>query len=265
MCFLVFMSLAIVHDLSVAVMHFIHHFTFKFCRYVVPLLSIWRILFFHFIPFCMAAPMPTPTPTPTPTPMPPQPTPTPARTPTPTSIPTLPQLHADQDSSMWLIISGAVGIMIAIVLLIAHWRTQLQASEQCAGVCCTSLFPPPRRRRLPHPPPSPPPMAPEPADDVEMQCAETMPEPSTFEIEQILIEDLPYVSAFSKSRNGKRDILKATLHCRHTGPQACIGTAAGTLTRLILSTVPTRSGPRPQVGQRNLCSTPPSCVTSTLQ
>jgi hypothetical protein len=135
MCFLVFMSLAIVHDLSVAVMHFIHHFTFKFCRYVVPLLSIWRILFFHFIPFCMAAPMPTPTPTPTPTPMPPQPTPTPARTPTPTSIPTLPQLHADQDSSMWLIIS----------------------------------------------------------------------------------------------------------------------------------TVPTRSGPRPQVGQRNLCSTPPSCVTSTLQ
>jgi hypothetical protein len=30
-------------------------------------------------------------------------------------------------------------------------------------------------------------MAPEPADDVEMQCAETMPEPSTFEIEQILI------------------------------------------------------------------------------
>ena len=61
---------------------------------------------------------------------------------------------------------------------------------------------------------------------MEMQCAETMPEPSPFEIEQILIEDLPYVSAFSKSRNGKRDILKATLHCRHAGPQACIGTAA---------------------------------------
>ena len=49
---------------------------------------------------------------------------------------------------MWLIISGAVGIMIAIVLLIARWRIQLQASEPCAGPCCALLFPPFRRRRL---------------------------------------------------------------------------------------------------------------------
>ena len=30
-------------------------------------------------------------------------------------------------------------------------------------------------------------MAPEPADDVEMQCAETMPEPSTFEIDSVSV------------------------------------------------------------------------------
>ena len=56
-CFLAFISLAIVHDLSVAVVHFIHHFISKFCHYVVPLLGIWRVLFFHSIPYTPDAPV----------------------------------------------------------------------------------------------------------------------------------------------------------------------------------------------------------------
>ena len=67
-------------------------------------------------------------------------------------------------------------------------------------------------------------MAPEPAD-VEMQCDETLPPPTAYEIEEVLIDELPYVSRFSKSRNGKRDVLHATLHCRHAGPQATIATS----------------------------------------
>jgi hypothetical protein len=175
---------------------------------------------------CMASPAPAPTPTPTPEPLP---TAVPAPAPVPRPSSSLePSVVSSPVLSPACITMGGLVLFAALAAVKAHarWRARRHAGAPCAGPCCTSSFPPPRRRRSPqHPPPSPPPMAPDLAD-VEMQCDETMPPPSTFEIEQVLVEELPYVSKFSCIHSGGRDKLTATLWCRHAGPQAAIKTAS---------------------------------------